>query len=144
MKENNKEVDKDIHSSRCSGLAGQKACRKLDNKIVYANYVTKSDGPFYCPVCLSDVIIRKCTEKVDHFAHNARQSPIIGKKDRLLHEQCQNEILEYLQKSFPSGKWEKERPIPKNEIYDLKEVIPDISGRIDELPIAIEVQISIG
>lgn len=140
--ENNKEVDKDIHSSRCSGLAGQKACRKLDNKIVYANYVTKSDGPFYCPVCLSDVIIRKCTEKVDHFAHNARQSPIIGKKDRLLHEQCQNEILEYLQKSFPSGKWEKERPIPKNEIYDLKEVIPDISGRIDELPIAIEVQIS--
>ena len=51
MKENNKEVDKDIHSSRCSGLAGQKACRKLDNKIVYANYVTKSDGPFYCPVC---------------------------------------------------------------------------------------------
>ena len=79
---------------------------------------------------------------MDHFAHNARQSPIIGKKDRLLHEQCQNEILEYLQKSFPSGKWEKERPIPKNEIYDLKEVIPDISGRIDELPIAIEVQIS--
>ena len=91
--ENSKEIDKDIYSSRCSGLAGQKARRKLDNQIVYADYATKSDGPFYCPVCLSDAIVRKCTEKVDHFAHSARQSPIIGKKDRFLHEQCQNEIL---------------------------------------------------
>lgn len=138
--ENRKEVDKDIYSSLCSGLAGQKARRKLDNKIVCADNVTKSDGPFYCPVCLSDAIIRKCTEKVDHFAHSARQSPIIGKKDKLLHAQCQNEILAYLQKKFPSGKWEKERPIPKTK--DLKEIIPDISGRIDDLPIAIEVQIS--
>ena len=140
--ENSKEIDKDIYSSRCSGLAGQKARRKLDNQIVYADYATKSDGPFYCPVCLSDAIVRKCTEKVDHFAHSARQSPIIGKKDRFLHEQCQNEILEYLQKSFPLGKWEKERPIPKNEKYGTKEVVPDISGRIGDLPIAIEVQIS--
>lgn len=137
---NSEEIDKDIYSSQCSGLVGQKARRKLDNQIVYADYATKSDGPFYCPVCLSDAIVRKCTEKVDHFAHSARQSPVIGKKDKLLHEQCQNEILEYLQKNFPSGKWEKERPIPKNEKKGFKEVIPDISGRIDGLPIAIEVQ----
>ncbi len=140
--ETNKEVNKDIYSSRCTGLAELKARRKLDNKIVYADFTTKADGPFYCPACLSDAIIKKCTEKVDHFAHSARQSPIIRKKDKLLHEQCQNEILEYLQKNFPFGKWEKERPIPKNEKNGFKEVVPDISGRIGNQPIAIEVQIS--
>lgn len=76
--ESDKEFDTKI--SRCYGLVGHKALKKSDNKTVYAENVSKSDGPFYCPVCLCDAIVRKCSEKVDHFAHSARQSPLIRKR----------------------------------------------------------------
>ncbi len=137
---NNKDFDGQI--SRCSGLLKRKALRRLDNKTVHAEEVTKTDGPFYCSACLSEVIVRKCTEKVDHFAHLARQSPIIRRRDKRLHDECRDQILEYLKKHFPTGKWEKEREIPGNKEKGFKKIIPDISGRINGVPIAIEVQAS--
>ncbi len=131
----------EIKAARCTGVIDGTALQKENNSIVSAYDVTKTDGPFYCPVCLCEVVVRKCTDKEDHFAHHARQSPIIRKCDRKLHNQCRDEILEYLKQIFPNGNWAAERAIvSKDERH--KTVIPDISGRIDGKPIAIEIQLS--
>lgn len=137
---NDKEYDS--HISRCYGLIEGSALRKADNQLVNTVEVTKANGPFYCPVCLSDAVVRKCSEKVDHFAHHARQSPIIRRKDKELHTKCRDKILEHLINIFPDGKWAKEREIPANKEKDYKKVIPDISGRVGDIPVAIEVQAS--
>lgn len=133
---------KDYQISRCYGLSEHEAVKFDNNKLVYASNVNKEDGPFYCKVCLSDVVVRKCSEKIDHFAHKARQSPLIRQKDKGLHNKCRDEILEYLKSNFPEGKWAAERDIPANKEKDFKKVIPDISGRIGNVPVAIEVQLS--
>lgn len=82
----------DARSSRCSGLLERKANKQGTNEIVHASLVRKSDGPFYCPVCLSEAIVRKCSDKADHFAHFAKQSPAIDKKHRDLHDVCRGRI----------------------------------------------------
>lgn len=135
--------DDKIHDSkisRCNGLLERFALKKDNNKKVLAQSVTKIDGPFYCYKCLSEVVVRKCTEKVDHFAHYARQSPILTAKNRELHDNCRDILLSHLQDSFPSGNWETERLIQGNKQKGTKDVVPDISGRIDGIPIAIEIQ----
>jgi|GEM_PF-469910 len=136
--------DKDFDSriSRCYGLMARTALKKSNNTTVFAGDINKSDGPFYCPVCLSEAIVRKCAEKIDHFAHHARQSPVIRKKDRELHTKCIDQILKHLQTAFPDGKWEKEREIKENKEKGFKKVVPDISGRIGITPVAVEVQAS--
>lgn len=132
----------DVRISRCLGLARGKAIRKITNRPVYAEDVMKSDGPFYCPICLCEAIIRKCSERIDHFAHQARHSPIIRQKDKDLHNTCRDQILGYLRITFPDGKWAAEREIPANKNKGYNKVIPDISGRIGDIPVAIEVQAS--
>ncbi len=128
--------------ARCTGLVAGIARRKADNKRVEAEFITKADGPFFCQSCLSEAIVRKCVEKVDHFAHHARLSPVVGRKDHQLHNNCRDEICSILQSTFPDGKWDTERSIPAKPDKNLKEIIPDISGRINNQPIAIEVQTS--
>jgi competence protein CoiA len=137
----NEHLEIDNKTSRCLGLTEHTALRQEDNHIVYAGYVNKSDGPFYCPECLSDVVVRKCTEKVDHFAHHARQSPF-DSQNKELHQNCQNKFLEYLKSTFPDGNWEAEREIPEKKDRGYKKVIPDLSGRINKIPVAIEIQSS--
>jgi len=142
IKDLSQTVKEDIIASRCTGLLGRLALKKDDNKIAFASQTHKKDGPFYCPACLSDVVVRKCSNKIDHFAHHARQSPVLTKKDKELHNKCRDQILQLLQNKFPEGKWEKERPITADNAKGFKEIIPDISGRIYGKPVAIEVQVS--
>ena len=47
-----------------------------------------------------------------------------------------------MQKAFPDGNWQVERPIPENKEKKITELKPDISGRINGKPIVIEVQAS--
>lgn len=136
-----KHTNEDVFSTRCDGLASGLAKRKIDNKLVSAEHVTKAYGPFYCPSCLSNVIVRKCTEKADHFAHHAAQSSV-AKKNSALHEKCKKEIFEYLNDKFPDGRWASERSIKENREKGYKAMRPDISGVIDEKLIVIEVQAS--
>lgn len=131
----------DAKESRCKGLLERKALRYSDNVFVYASEMTKLDGPFYCPECLCDVVVRKCSEKIDHFAHSVRQSPILRKRDAELHNRCRDEILEHLKITFPNGNWAAEREIPA-KTKDQRRVVPDISGRIGTVPVAVEVQLS--
>jgi len=134
----------DAKNARCAGLIEGYARQTIGNKLVFADNVEKEHGPFYCPECLSEVIIRKCFEKVDHFAHRASQTPVIRKKDSDLHSKCEQVFIEYFQRTYPNGKWETERPIKADVKKGLSEVIPDLSGRIivgeKAFPVAIEIQ----
>lgn len=118
------------------------AKRVVDNKYIHASVATKEDGPFYCPDTFEEVIVRKCIEKVDHFAYKARLSPVPS-KESLLHLECKQELLAVLQKQFPEGKWEVERDTfqpDKSKGYE--KVKPDLSGRINGAGVIIEVQAS--
>lgn len=135
------EIELDILNARCRGLSSRKAVIQESLKVIHAAAALKEMGPFMCPSCLSEAIVRKCTEKVDHFAHKARLSPIVRAKDHELHETVSKELLEILTDIYPNGNWAKDRPIKKNEEKELKEIVPDLSGRDnDKKPIAIEIQ----
>lgn len=110
------------------------------NQPIHADDATKEDGPFYCPDTFEELIVRKCIEKRDHFAYKGKLSPIYKSSETKLHRNCKNEICEELKKQFPDGKWEVERPIPENKEKGIKKLKPDISGRIGNKPIVIEVQ----
>ena len=68
MKNNDK---RDI---RCEGLLEGFAKRSIDNTGISIHDARKEDGELYCLECLSKVNFRRCTDKVDHFYHIARQS----------------------------------------------------------------------
>lgn len=129
--------------AECSGLVDGLALKKATNEQVYAGDVVKEDGPFYCSECLSDAIVRKCVEKKDHFAHEARLSAVYLKGDRALHDKCRDEICAALEKMFPDGKWATERSIPENKDKELARLVPDVSGRINDKRVVIEIQASI-
>lgn len=141
-------IKNDSRVARCEGLATGNALIQETLKKVSASSVTKINGPFMCPRCLSEAIVRKCTEKVDHFAHKARLSPIISSGESALHKQVKEEILSLFRSYYPDGNWEAERPIPENLSKKLKAVVPDISGRTNQkslirdelLPVALEIQ----
>ena len=59
------------------------ALRVEDNEPIRAYEATKADGPFYCPETIEELIIRKCTDKRDHFAYKARLSPVATKESEL-------------------------------------------------------------
>lgn len=119
------------------------ARRVEDNSLVHASTVTKNEGPFYCPDTFEELIVRKCIEKRDHFAYKARQSPV-GNKESDLHKACKKEICSILQKRFPDGKWEEERDsFEEDKKRGYKKVRPDISGRIGDKGVIIEVQASV-
>jgi competence CoiA-like predicted nuclease len=113
-----------------------------DFQKIHAREATKEDGPFFCPETYEDVIVRKCVEKVDHFAYSARLSPVIGRGESELHYQCKEEICQLLSAKFPDGKWETERPIKAKPEKGLKRVVPDISGNMNGQRFVIEVQAS--
>ncbi len=118
------------------------ANKVADNSKIHATVATKADGPFYCPETFEELIIRKCIEKRDHFAYKARQSPVANRMSAL-HEDCQNELIQILIEKYPEGNWKKEREdFNEDEAKGYKKVRPDLSGRIENKGIIIEVQAS--
>ncbi|POZ53216.1 competence protein CoiA family protein [Methylovulum psychrotolerans] len=126
----------------CFGLVEGKAKNIRTHQFHYAETVSKLDGPFYCAVCYSDVILRKCVDKKDHFAHKTPLSPVIPKGESERHELCKKSFCKHLSSIFPDGHWETERPIKENKEKKLSALRPDISGRINGFPVAIEIQAS--
>lgn len=133
---------RDAEEFGCYGLVGGGAKVLRTEQMVYAYDVCREDGPFYCAVCYSDAIVKKCTEKKDHFAHIAPLSPALSEGESERHLECKREICAALQVRHPEGKWEVERTIPANSEKKIREVRPDISGRIQQGRVAIEVQAS--
>jgi len=135
---------KDAYDSRCHGLAGGIALMGNLQTLVNAAYVTKASGPFFCRECLSEAIVRKCSDKSDHFAHKALLSPTAKAGNTSFHHGVRNELCAVLTRRFPEGCWKTEQRIGD---ATAGVVIPDISGyfgqRSKEFPaVAVEVQLS--
>lgn len=132
----------DAHDVGCAGLVGGVATRTRTGERVCAAEVTRAHAPFHCAECMTDAVVRKCAERVDHFAHKARLSPVVSRGESALHQGCKEEIRDALRIRFPEGMWECERPIPANTAKKIPKLVPDISGRIGEQRVVIEVQAS--
>ena len=63
------------YESRFHGLARGVALLAGLKTPVNAGYVRKSDRPFYCRTCLSEAIVKKCSDKENHFARKALVTP---------------------------------------------------------------------
>lgn len=142
MENNEGVLLRDAQEVGCSGLLSGSAKNLYSHEEYDALTCTKEDGPFYCPECYTDAVLRKCSEKRDHFAHKSRLTPVIGPEESELHYQCKTEICNLFSQRYPDGKWAVERSIPENKSQNIPELRPDISGRIGESRVAIEVQAS--
>lgn len=133
---------RDAVEAGCWGLVEGVARSLRNGALIEAEIATKDDGPFVCPACHSDAVVKKCAEKRDHFAHHAPLTPVLGRGESALHLDCKREICDALAARFPDGKWEVEREIPATPRLGISRVVPDISGRVGEQRLAIEIQVS--
>lgn len=134
--------EREAEAAGCSGLLSRSARNLKTGQLCEASTATKADGPFYCPACYSDAVIRKCSEKVDHFAHAARLSPVVGAREMHLHDQCTAEIAAALTEADPSGNWTVQKVLQDETDKGRPTLVPDICGRINKKPFVVEVQIS--
>jgi len=101
---------------------------------VLAWEVSKDDGPFTCPSCKDGVLVKKGRIKTHHFAHIPPTNCAYGVGESEVHRKAKAEIYEALSKHPSVTNLKLER-------Y-LEEVRPDISFYLNDIPIAIEVQVS--
>lgn len=140
--QNTSATSQDAHEVGCYGLVAGLATRTRTGEKVHANEATRDFAPFHCAECLTDAVLRKCTDRIDHFAHKARLSPVVPRCETKLHKQCKEEIRDCLIDIFPAGNWACERPILPNKAKKIPLLVPDVSGRIGEFPVVIEIQAS--
>src|SRR5215475_8649739 len=58
----------------------------------------KSDGPFSCPLCVEETILKKGTMKVHHFAHKPPITCEYGRGETEQHRECKLTIYEGLRR----------------------------------------------
>jgi len=92
----------------------------------------KNEGPFYCPECNSEIVLRKGKVRIHHFAHKPPVDCIYGTGESEVHYRIKKELYEYFITQDHCKKCEIERR--------LKGVRPDISLFIHNQPVAIEIQ----
>jgi competence protein CoiA len=110
------------------------AKRKTTGEAITAYFASDRHGPFVCPICKDEVILKMGRKTVNHFAH---ANPIAckfatGESDE--HRRCKLEIFRALQTMSDVRNVELERPIGMNRA--------DVSAEIGGVPVAIEVQLS--
>jgi competence protein CoiA len=110
------------------------AKRKLTDEIVTAYLASKAHGPFICPDCRDEVILKTGRRTVNHFAHANPIACKFAEGESEIHRRCKMEIFEALQNTPGVRNVELERP--------LGVVRPDVSAYINGVPVAIEIQIS--
>lgn len=140
--ENENFFGRDAYEVGCYGLAAGIAITTNAGQRVRASDVTRANGPFHCADCFTDAVVRKCAEKIDHFAHKARLSPVIARGESELHVNCKKELCNALSSRLPNGKWAYERPIPPNKNRMTPQLVPDVSGYIGDQRVVIEIQAS--
>jgi competence protein CoiA len=124
-------VDKDLLRKLKTMLC---AIRQRDRQKVGAWDQQKTDGPFSCPLCIEETILKKGIMKVHHFAHKPPITCEYGSGETERHRECKLAICEGLRRQRRFREVEIERR--------LGTVRPDVSGFMGEIPFAIEVQIS--
>jgi competence protein CoiA len=110
------------------------ATRQFDGKSVLAHHTQKFQGPFRCPECSEVVILRRSNVRITHFAHAKSGLCNYSAGESEAHRRCKLEIYEALIKHPNATDVALER--------SLTTARPDVSVRINGVPVAIEVQIS--
>ncbi len=106
-----------------------------ENASVLATEAHKNDGPFHCPECETELILKQGRVKIAHFAHLPNTDcSYAGEPESETHIETKLEIYKALQLQPGVSKLQVER-------Y-LKEVRPDISFCFEQRYIALEIQIS--
>jgi competence protein CoiA len=108
--------------------------RKLNSSKVIACDAEKKQGPFLCPECRSETILKKGGIKIPHFAHKPPFNCRYGIGEKEIHRKAKNEIYRELLSSKVVDFCELE--------YELKDVRPDIYFEMSKTKFAIEVQVS--
>ena len=107
---------------------------QVSGQKVAAWEVERGDGPFRCFCCRQTVRLRKGEIKAPHFAHVPPFSCEYGTGESEAHRRCKIALYENLHAHPHVRKCEMER--------DLGTVRPDVSAYINDVPVAIEVQLS--
>ncbi len=110
------------------------AKRKLTGEIITAYLASKEHGPFKCPDCGDEVILKTGKRTVNHFAHVNPLACQYAENESEEHRRCKMEIFLALQKEPHTHNVALERPLGTNR--------PDVSAYINGVPVAIEIQIS--
>lgn len=110
------------------------AKRKSDGQTVIAYFESKRNAPFVCPECNEEVILKTGKLRVNYFAHANPIACWNGQGESQTHRRCKMEIYEALQKQIGVSNVGLER--------SLISVRPDVSAHINDVPVAIEMQIS--
>jgi competence protein CoiA len=110
------------------------AKRKADGETVLAYFQTKAKGPFACPDCHEEVILKSGAGRANHFAHANPIACKFATGESNAHRSCKLEIFLALQKIPGVSNLALERPVGN--------VRPDVSATIRGSKVAIEVQIS--
>jgi competence protein CoiA len=110
------------------------AARQSNGQKIAAWEVERSDGPFLCFCCKQNVTLRRGEIKAPHFAHLPPVTCEYGTGESEAHRRCKIALYEGLSNHPRVKKCEMER--------DLGTVRPDVSAYINDVPVAIEVQIS--
>lgn len=101
---------------------------------VIAWETSRSDGPFCCPECGYPVILKAGQKKIHHFAHAPGAECEFGSGETEEHIRIKRELYETLLKAPGCKNWAMERYIYEGVVR------PDLSGRINDIPLVIEVQ----
>lgn len=110
------------------------AKRKSDGQIVTAYLESKRNAPFLCPECSELVLLKTGKTRVNYFAHASQFPCRNGPSESDDHRRCKMEIYEALLRQPNVHKVRLEQP--------LGSVRPDVCAYINDVPVAIEVQIS--
>jgi len=111
-----------------------RALKKSTGQSAFASSELKSNGPFICPECDGEVVLRKGSVRISHFKHKQAVSCDYGQGETPAHRRCKIKIYKALLKEPNVRKAALER--------SLKTCRPDVSAYINDVPVAIEVQIS--
>jgi competence protein CoiA len=110
------------------------ASRGSDGQKVAAWEAERRDAPFVCFCCRQTVRLKKGEIKAPHFAHVPPVTCEYGTGESEAHRLCKIALYENLLRDQRVRKCEMER--------DLGTVRPDVSAYINDVPVAIEVQLS--
>jgi competence protein CoiA len=110
------------------------AKRRITGEPISAYFASQRHGPFICPDCNEEVILKMGQKTINHFAH---ANPIAckfatGESDE--HRRCKMEIFRALKNAPGVRNVELECRIGMNRA--------DVSAEIGGVPVAIEVQLS--
>src|SRR6266496_169946 len=94
----------------------------------------KDKGPFFCPQCGAPVTLRKGNKVIHHFAHLKDSDCAFGTGETVEHMNVKRALYEALSSIPNCTNWAMERYVYEGVVR------PDLSGRINGVPVVIEVQ----